>query len=374
MEAYLGRANYYFAYAGDNDAALEDSNHAIELVPDLPGSYNFRAQIYVDLGNHDSARADLERCLEIDPQYYWCHFSLGHLYEGLDDVNSAVSYYWDFLTNVPEFECPECQEEAVDYIRRNAPGEVELFTSGLYGPFGMDFDQDRNLYVANEDASNDRSSVSKVSHDGRVSTVITGLNGASGLDFNSAGILYVSDDDGQINQVSDDGSNAVFVTDDIGLNNPNAIAFDTGDNLYVVNHGGGNVAVYDPQGKLIDLELAGGINGPQAIVIDENAGVIFVSDRDGNIKQIDKVTGSYATYASTNSRTEGGLAADEQGNLYLSAIDSNQVIRIDADDQSVSVCLSGITSPRGLAFDSRGILYISARESGNIYRAIGCQP
>jgi tetratricopeptide (TPR) repeat protein len=373
-DAYLTRGfNYYYQFAADHEAALEDIDRAIELEPDRANYFESRGVVQREI-DQTLAESDFEKCLEVDPNYYWCHFHLGDLYKELGDTDSAVSHYWDFLTIVPESECRECQEEAVDYLRNNTPGEVELFASGFYGPFGMAFDQDRNLYVANENASNGRSSVSKVSHDGQLSTVITGLTGASGLAFNSDGILHVSDDEGQINRVSDDGSSAVFVTADIGLNNPNAIAFDSGDNLYVVNHGSGNVAVFDSKGELINLELARGINEPQAIVIDENAGVLYVSDRDGNIKQIDKMTGSYTTYASTNSRTEGGLVADEQGNLFLSAINFDSVMRIDFTDQTVSVCLSDIAAPRGLAFDSRGILYITGRESGKIYRVIGCQP
>ena len=276
--AYHNRgSDYYYLFAGDYEAALADLNRSIELGPDIAHRYDVRGEIYVGSGDQESAKADFERCVELDPESYWCHRSLGRLYDGIGDTESAVTHFREFLRIVPEAECPECQDEAVEYIRNNAPGAVELFASGFNGPFGMDFDQDRNLYVANEGNSDGKQVVSKVTYNGQVSTFAKGFSGASGLAFNSAGILHVSDDTPQIYRVSDSGDLAVLVDAAVGLNNPNAIAFDADDQLYVANCGG-NLAVFDPEGALLDFELAGGFSCPQAIVVDDDADLLYISD------------------------------------------------------------------------------------------------
>ena len=171
-DAYEARGDrYYFSYAKDYDAALADIDRGLELDPNTGRRYNARGAIHRVLGDNDTAIADWQRCLELDPHHYWCHLNLAQLYEGLGDTESAVSYYWDFLTIVPELECPECQEEAVDYIRNNAPGEVKLFASGFYRPDWHGFRPgSQPVHSANENASYGRSYVSKISHDGRVST------------------------------------------------------------------------------------------------------------------------------------------------------------------------------------------------------------
>jgi serine/threonine-protein kinase len=215
--------------------------------------------------------------------------------------------------------------------------------------------------------------VSKVTKDGQVSTFAIGFEGAAGLAFNSAGILHVSDDSNQVYRVSESGDLSLFVDWTMGLGNPNAIAFDADDNLYVVSCAG-NVSQFDPEGNLMAFELAGGFDCPQAIVVDDPAGVLYVSDGDGTVFQIDKVTGGTSVYAETYAYTEGGLVQDEQGDLYLSAYGDGLVLRVDATDQTVSTCLSGITTARGLLFDGRGRLYVTAYHPGEIYRASGCQP
>jgi tetratricopeptide (TPR) repeat protein len=374
-EAHQGRGyNYYFEHAKDHDAALADINRAIELDPNNASYYEQRSIVHRDTGNLDSAIADNEDCLAIDPEFYWCHLNLGSYYDALGDAETAVTYYRDFLSLVPEAECLECQVDAVGYIQNAAPGEVELFANGFLGPFAMEFDQDRNLYVANEAASSDNGGVSKVSHNGRVSTAATGLVGAAGLAFNSAGILHVFDDTGNVYQVSEGGVLDSLVDSNDDLGTPTAIAFDANDYLYVLNcRDNGIVSVYDSEGELLEPELAGGFSCWQSIVVDDDAGVLYISDLDGNIFQIDKKTGDSSLYATTDAKTEGAMVLDNEGNLYFSAIGDDQVLRIDSSDRGVSVCLSGIATPRGLALDSRGILYIIAFEPGEIYRAIGCQ-
>ena len=252
-------------------------------------------------------------------------------------------------------------------------GELDLFASGLWGPFGMAFDESGDLFVANEGSGGGGTGVSRITSKGEVSTFATGLNGPAGVAFNSAGVLHVSDDTDRVFHVSDAGELDVFVDWDIGLDNPNAITIDEHDNLYTVSCGG-FISWLDPDGSLIDLALADGFDCPQSILVDDNAGVLFISDMGGNIFRIDKETGDTSLYIETLSFTEGGLAMDRQGNLYFSAYDDGLVLQILASDLSISTCLSGITTPRGLAFDSKGKLYATSYTTDQIFRANGCVP
>ena len=160
----------------------------------------------------------------------------------------------------------------------------------------------------------------------------------------------------------------------VGLGNPNGIAFDSADNLYVADAGTGSVAKFDSAGNFITLNLATGFNVPQGIVTDDSAGVVYVSDNNGEIYQVDMITGATSLYAYTSQNTNGGLARDAAGNLYLSGWSSGMVVRVAASDQSLSVCVDGIQTPRGLAFDSAGLLYVTAYDAGEIYQFNGCQP
>src|SRR3990172_10774449 len=256
-------------------------------------------------------------------------------------------------------------------ISANAQSSTEVFASGLWGPFGMAFDSAGYLYVANEGSGGDGDGVSRVAPDASVSTFATGLNGAAGVAFNRAGVLHVSDDTHAVFQVDSPGNLSLLVDPTVGLANPNAIAFDQADNLYVVS-AGGFVSKFDAARALINLNLACGFNIPEAVTVAEDAGVLFISDRDGNIFQIDKETGDTTLYTLTYAFTEGGLARDSAGNLYLSAFNDGMVLRVDASDQAVTTCLSGLSQPRGLAFDSAGNLYVTSYDTGVIYRASGC--
>jgi streptogramin lyase len=250
-------------------------------------------------------------------------------------------------------------------------GELDLFASGLWGPFGMAFDESGDLFVANEGSGGGGTGVSRITSKGEVSTFATGLNGPAGVAFNSEGVLHVSDDTDRVFHVSDTGELDVFVDWDVGLSNPNAIAIDKHDNLYTVSCGG-FVSWFDPDGSLIDLTLADGFDCPQSIVVDDSAGVLFISDMGGNIFRIDKETGDTSLYVETLSFTEGGLTMDRQGNLYFSAYDDGLVLQILASDLSISTCLSGLITPRGLAFDSKGKLFVTSYTTDQIFRANGC--
>src|SRR5688572_14958249 len=67
------------------------------------------------------------------------------------------------------------------------------------------------------------------------------------------------------------------------------------------------------------------------------------------------------------------LAFDFQGNLWVSVVAENKVVKIAADDlndtnPTASVAMSGIDAPAGLAFDFAGNLWVAANGSSTIMR------
>jgi phosphonate transport system substrate-binding protein len=266
--------------------------------------------------------------------------------------------------------------QAVFAVDNNFPSDI--IASGLSGPFGMAFDAEENLYIANElEDSNGMFWISKLYPNGNLDLQFSGdYVGPSGVTFNSSGELFISDDNNRILKVDlSDGSWTEFIPDDDAglLPNPNAIAFDSNDNLFVAN-AGGYISKFDSDGGLIAREFSTGFDTPQSIVVDDGAGVLYTSDFTGQIYQIDKSTGDWTVFADTGyPETQGGLVLDADGNLFYSAYEDGKVLQIDPTGQVVSICISGLVNPRGLLLDSEGALLVTDRSTGEIYRYLGCE-
>ena len=119
--SYLERGYTHRDLGNDPEAALADFSRAIELDPTLTDAYSARANTFGwDLGDYDAAFADFERCKELDPGHYWCYFDEGWLRAEIGDSRAAVANFKRFLELVPEFDCPDCQEEVAIYINENS--------------------------------------------------------------------------------------------------------------------------------------------------------------------------------------------------------------------------------------------------------------
>jgi hypothetical protein len=100
------------------------------------------------------------------------------------------------------------------------------FDSGLNCPWGMAFDNNGSLYVANSGTNGDLgNTILKFSTNGTSSvfaTATNGLSGPRGLAFDSAGNLYVANSlTGTILKFTPDGTSSIFAS---GLNSPTSIA------------------------------------------------------------------------------------------------------------------------------------------------------
>ena len=122
-DAFAERANFFQNQAGDLVAALEDRNWAVELDPEGPWRYADRFHVYRALDRIDEALADLQTCLELDPDYYWCAWERAWMFDELGSVADAVADFQHFLDLAPDDDCPECHDEARNYIEEHI-GEI----------------------------------------------------------------------------------------------------------------------------------------------------------------------------------------------------------------------------------------------------------
>jgi sugar lactone lactonase YvrE len=199
-------------------------------------------------------------------------------------------------------------------------GIVSTFASGFSDPLALASDASGNLYVANNifnGRDKNLSTISEVTPAGVVSTFASGFTQPEGLAFDTAGNLYVADAFGQtVSKVTPAGVVSTFAT---GFGDPAGLAFDAAGNLYVANFGYGTVSKVTPAGVV--STFAAGFSNPFALASDA-AGNLYVTKPSGS-GIVDEVTpaGTVSTFASGFNLPDG-IAVDAAGNVYVS--NSNQ--------------------------------------------------
>ena len=112
-------------------------------------------------------------------------------------------------------------------------GTRTIFASGLYGPEGLAFNSEGNLFEADTGLEGD---VYEFTPAGVQSTFASGLYSATELAFDSAGDLFVLDFYGsKIYKFTPNGVGSVFVS---GLFEPAGLAINSDDDLFVTDGDG----------------------------------------------------------------------------------------------------------------------------------------
>ncbi len=89
----------YWKHRGkDLQGALQDYGRALDLDPNNFESYDYRADLWVELGNDERALADYEQATRIDPKYAAAHYSRGTILERRGDIAAARAAYEQTLS------------------------------------------------------------------------------------------------------------------------------------------------------------------------------------------------------------------------------------------------------------------------------------
>jgi len=110
--AYNNRA-WVYALKGDYTRALEDVDKALASIEEddlffLSIALTTRGNIYRSLERYDEAMTDIERAIELNPDYFWAYYSRGLLYQELGKKKKAKA---DF-----EFACDRGIAEACNAL------------------------------------------------------------------------------------------------------------------------------------------------------------------------------------------------------------------------------------------------------------------
>ncbi|MBD2353620.1 tetratricopeptide repeat protein [Tolypothrix sp. FACHB-123] len=78
---------------GDKQGAIEDYNKSIEINPKYALAYYNRARIRSDLGEKQNALQDYNQSIELDPNYAFAYYGRGIIHNDLGDKKSAIQDY-----------------------------------------------------------------------------------------------------------------------------------------------------------------------------------------------------------------------------------------------------------------------------------------
>jgi sugar lactone lactonase YvrE len=225
-------------------------------------------------------------------------------------------------------------------LRFDAAGNRNTFASGLSSPFGLVFDRNGNLFVAEKDTN----LILKYTPTGAKSIFASDLHLPTSLAFDATGNLFVADFLGNaILKITPAGTKTTFAT---GLHNPSGLAFDRAGNLYVSEYAAGTLLKFAPDGSR--TLFASGFVRPEEIVFDVAAN-LFVTDYDTGT--ITKFTpgGTRTTFASGLSGA-WGLALDPAGNLLEVDNVSGNIFAF-APDGTKTLRVSGLGTPTFIALE-----------------------
>lgn len=256
------------------------------------------------------------------------------------------------------------------------PGELML-------PVDVAVDADGNLFVS------DTSGVQKLSPEGQFLTRIGGdklLTANGGLALSGDGRLYVTGFGPEV-WVFDVGDGTLLSTlgeagDGPGqLAQPVDVAVDTQGNVFVADAGGGKVEVYGPDDRHVRTigsrgASSGQFTTPRSVAV-EGDGHVLVGVGDDYIVQRFAADGTYIdafgeAHADENAWRLGGLAVDDEGNVYMSQALSGRVQQFAAPDMHLDWELGEVgtgpeafSSPLGIAV-AGGKLYVADQSNHRV--------
>ena len=92
---------YWKHRAKDLEGARADYTRALEINPSNFEAFDYRADLWVELGNDERALADYEQAIRLDPAYAAAYYSRGLIFERRGEIENARDAYRQSLAAPP---------------------------------------------------------------------------------------------------------------------------------------------------------------------------------------------------------------------------------------------------------------------------------
>ena len=218
------------------------------------------------------------------------------------------------------------------------------FASGLVGPYGIAWDGNNNLFVADDHVIRQYTTSGATVN----ASLISGLPDTWGIASDGNGYLYIS--------LSQNLSVGKFTTTGAVVDGaliaglmPTALALDGHGLLYVASMSG-SVGVYTTAGAIVNASLITGLASPEGLALDGNGHLFVSSDNTIGEYNLDgtPVNASLISFPD-HSRYFNGIALDGKGHLFAADGFYGMIREYNLDGTPVNETLiTGLTSPMSL--------------------------
>ena len=127
---YYNQAAYYFK-KGEYGRAIEDLNKAIELKPDFFEAYFNRASAYFQRDEYDRAIKDLDKAIELKPDYAETYFRRGLAYSRKCDYDRAIKDYTKAIELKPDYAEAYSNRGADYFTKRDYDHAIKDYTKAI---------------------------------------------------------------------------------------------------------------------------------------------------------------------------------------------------------------------------------------------------
>lgn len=254
---------------------------------------------------------------------------------------------------------------------------MERLISGYDSPEGPAFARDGSLFFVNWLSS----SIVRLAPDGTASEWFNTGGIPAGLAFDQDGNLYVADEGDDIHgilRINPAGESRLVVDSHAGrrLNGANDLVFDRDGVLYFSDPWGSSLAnpiggfyCLFPDGRLEQLD--DGLAFPNGVAVDERW-VYLAETWHNRVLRYPRGGGPREVWAQlTGPGGPDGMAFDEAGNLYVAHFGAGRVDVIAPDGRVVDAIAVPGSKPTNVAFggSDRRTIVVTEVETASVYRA-----
>ncbi|MFI0429409.1 hypothetical protein [Mariniflexile sp. HMF6888] len=228
-----------------------------------------------------------------------------------------------------------------------------------------------------------KTSILKITREGKVSTYIDSLPGPVGMGFDSNGNLFVSNYTGNsIVKITPKKEIINFAQD---LDGPAGLIVNDNNEIFVTLYGagfsgtGGKILKFKPDGSFLEISSENGLQDAIGIVLDDNKNIYATNFVGGNLIKVDTYNQSEKVATIPNAKINQITYLDNY--IYLPSPNLKKIFRFNLSNGNIelfagtgedtivdgSLLTSGFNMPNSCAIDANnGILYILEHNDGLI--------